>query len=193
MKASWPATGYTGATPATIVPEQLPEESNENLGSVETPSTDTWPLFIVPILFYESLSVPHIAMETNLVTSSENSSIPTTVATTGEAYPNLTSSVRATMVSAATTSHSGPIPYIMVAKTPFTPSAIGSPFSYGMPSLGTSPALTYSTLQNLGLGAGSSNAPLQGQLGVIPIPFNDFPYAGGHISPPSPSLGGLHQ
>jgi hypothetical protein len=45
----------------------------------------------------------------------------------------------------------------------------------------------------LGLGAGSSNAPLQGQLGGIPVPFNAFPYAGGHISPSSPSLGGLHQ
>jgi hypothetical protein len=62
-----------------------------------------------------------------------------------------------------------------------------------MPSLGTSPALTYSTLQTLGLGAGSSNAPLQGQLGGIPVPFNAFPYAGGHISPSSPLLGGLHQ
>jgi hypothetical protein len=45
----------------------------------------------------------------------------------------------------------------------------------------------------LGLGAGSSNAPLQGQLGAIPAPFNSFPYAGGHISPSSPSLGCLHQ
>jgi hypothetical protein len=62
-----------------------------------------------------------------------------------------------------------------------------------MPSSGTSPALTHSTLQTLGLGAGSSNAPLQGQLGGIPFPFNAFPYAGVHISPSSPSLGGLHQ
>jgi hypothetical protein len=45
----------------------------------------------------------------------------------------------------------------------------------------------------LGLGAGSSNAPLQGQLGGILVPFNAFPYAGDHISPLSPSLGGLHQ
>jgi hypothetical protein len=62
-----------------------------------------------------------------------------------------------------------------------------------MPSSGTSPALTYSTLQTLGLGAGSSNAPLQGQLGGTPVPFNAFPYAEGHIPPLSPSLGGLHQ
>jgi hypothetical protein len=97
------------------------------------------------------------------------------------------------MVSTATMSHSGPIPSIAAATTPFTPSATGSPFSYGMTSLGTSPALTHSTLQTLGLGAGISNAPLQGQLGGIHVPFNAFPYAGGHISPSSPSLGGLHQ
>jgi hypothetical protein len=45
----------------------------------------------------------------------------------------------------------------------------------------------------LGLGAGSSNAPLQGHLGGTPIPFNTFPYTGGHIPPSSPSLGGQHQ
>jgi hypothetical protein len=132
-------------------------------------------------------------METNVVTSYGNSSIPTTVATTGEASPNLPSSVRATMVLATTTSHNGPNPSMAMATTPFTPSATSSPFSYGMPSSGTSPALTYSTLETLGLGVGSYNAPLQGQLGGIPVPFNAFPYAGGHISPSSPSLGGLHQ
>jgi hypothetical protein len=188
QQGSFEATGLQ-----TIVPEQLPEESTTNIGSVETPTNDTWPSVIVPIRFYEILSVPHTAMEKNVVTSSGNSSIPTTIATTGEASPKFPSSVRATMVSAATTSHSGPIPSITAATTPFTSSATGPPFSYGMPSLGTSPALTYSTLQTLGLGVGSSNAPLQGQLGGIPVPFNAFPYTGGHISPSSPSLGGLHQ
>jgi hypothetical protein len=188
QQGSFEATGLQ-----TIEPEQLPEESTANLGSVETPTTDTWPQVIVPIQFYERLSVPHTAMATNVVTSSGNSSIPTTVATTGEASPNLPSTVRATTVSAATTWHSGPSPSITAATPPFTPSATGPPFSYGMPSSGTSPALTHSTLQTLGLGAGSSNAPLQGQLGGIPVPFNAFPYAGGHISPSSPSLGGLHQ
>jgi hypothetical protein len=133
-------------------------------------------------------------MEPNSVTSSGNSSIPITVATTREASPNLPlSTVRATMVPAATTSHSGLTPSIAAATPPYTPSATGPPFSYGMPSSGTSPALTSSTLQTLGLGAGSSNAPLQGQLGGIPIPFNAFPYAGGHIPPLFPSLSGLHQ
>jgi hypothetical protein len=98
-----------------------------------------------------------------------------------------------TMVSVVTTSHSDPILSMAMATTPFTPSATGPPFSYDMPSSGTSPALTHSTLQTLGLGEGSSNAPLQGQLGGTSVPFNDFPDAGGHISPSSPSLGGLHQ
>jgi hypothetical protein len=66
------------------------------------------------------------------------------------------------MVLATTMSHNGLNPSMAAAKNPFTYSAIGRPFSYGMPSSGTSPALTYSTLQTLGLGAGISNAPLQG-------------------------------
>jgi hypothetical protein len=128
------------------------------------------------------------------VTPSRISSIPITVVTTGEASPNLPLlAVQATMVSVATMSHSGPTPS-MVATTPlYTPSATGTPFSYGMPSLGTSPVLTSSTLQTLGLGVGSSNTPLQGQLRGIPVPFNACPYAGGHIPPLSPSLGGSHQ
>jgi hypothetical protein len=90
-------------------------------------------------------------------------------------------------------SHSGPNQSMVAATTPFTPSVTGPPFSYGMPSSGTSPALTSSTLQTLGLGAGSSSAALQGHLGGTPVPFNAFPYAGGHIPPSSPSLGGSHQ
>jgi hypothetical protein len=188
QQGSFEATGLQ-----TIEPEQLSEESTANIGSVETPTTDTWPQVIVPIQFYESLSVPHTAMETNAATSSGNSSIPTTIVTTREASPTLSLSVQATTVSTATTSHSGPSPYIAAATLPFTPSATGPLFSYDMPSSGTSPALTYSTLQTLGLRVGSSNAPLQGQIWGIPIPFNVFPYARGHISPSSPSLGGLHQ
>jgi hypothetical protein len=100
-------------------------------------------------------------METNVVTPSGNSSIPTTVVTSGEfPPPNPPSPVQATMVLTASTSHSGLIPSLVAATTPFTPSATGPPFSYRMPSLGTSPVLSYSTLQTLGLGAGSCNTPL---------------------------------
>jgi hypothetical protein len=172
-------------------PEQPPEESTANIGLVETSNVDFGRDIIVPIQFYECLSAPNPVMEQ--IISTGTSSIPITVVTTGEASPNLPSAVRTTMAPAATSSQSGPTPSIMAATNPFTSSVTGAPFSYSMPSSGTSPALTNSTLQNLGLGVGSSNAPLQGQLGGIPVPFNAFPHAGGHIPPSSPSLGGLHQ
>jgi hypothetical protein len=178
----------------TIEPEKILEESTANVGSIETSGIDIWLDIIVPIQFYECLSAPNLVMEPNTVTSTGISSIPIIVATTGEASPNLPlSTVWATMVSAATMSHSGPTPSITTATPPYTPSVTGPSFSYGMPSSGTSPALTSSTLPTLRLGTGSSNASLQGQIGGIPIPFNAFPYVGGHIPPSSPLLGGLPQ
>jgi hypothetical protein len=163
------------------------------LGSIETPTTDFLAPFIVPIQFYEHQTVLHTTMETNTVTPSQNSSIPTMVVPTGEfSPPNPPSSVRATMVLTTSTSHSGPIPSLAAATTPFTPSVTGPPFSYRMPSSGTSPVLSYSTLQTLGLGAGSSSAPLQGHIRGTLTLFNAFHYGGGHIPPSSPSLGGSH-
>jgi hypothetical protein len=76
-----------------IVPDQHLEESTildleaNALGPVETPTTDFLAPFIVPIQFYERQTVLHTAMETNVVTPSGNSSIPTTVVTTGEFSP----------------------------------------------------------------------------------------------------------
>jgi hypothetical protein len=175
------------------VPKQLLEETTVTLGSVETPNTDILAPFIVPIQFHECQTMPHTTMETNVVTPFGNSSIPITVSTTGDSSPNLSSSVPSTMVSVATMSHSGPNPSMAVTTTPFTPSATRPSFSYGMPSSGTSPVLTYSTLKTLGLGVGRSSTPLQGHLRGTPIPFNTFTYTGGHIPPSSPSLGGLHQ
>jgi hypothetical protein len=182
------------------VPDQHLEETTildfgvKDLGPPETPTTDLSAPIIVPIHPYECQTVSHAAMETNVVTPSGNSSIPTTVVTTGEfPPPNPPSLVRATMVSTTSTSHSGLIPSMVVATTPFTPSVTGPPFSYGMPSSGTSPVLSYSTSQTLGLGVGSSNTPLQGHMGGTSSPFNAFPYGGGHIPPSSPSLGGTHQ
>jgi hypothetical protein len=65
--------------------------------------------------------------------------------------------------------------HLSAAATPlYTPSATGAPFSYGMPSSGTSPALTSSISQTLGLGAGSSNASLQGQPWGHSCPFQCF-------------------
>ena len=74
----------------TIVIEQPPEEStildleSTALGPVETPTTDFLAPFIVPIQFYERQTVLHTKMETNVVTPSGNSSIPTTIVTIGE-------------------------------------------------------------------------------------------------------------
>jgi hypothetical protein len=97
------------------------------------------------------------------------------------------------MVLVTSTSHSGLILSMAADTTPFPQSAIGPPFSYGMLISGTSPILSYSTSQTLGLGERSSNAPLQGHMGGTLAPFNAFPYGGGHIPPSSPSLGGTHQ
>jgi hypothetical protein len=88
QQGSFEATGLQ-----TFVPEQLPEESTANIGLVETPTTDFLALFIVPIQFHECQSVPHAAMETNIVTSFGNSSIPTTIATIAESSSNLPSSI----------------------------------------------------------------------------------------------------
>jgi hypothetical protein len=136
----------------------------------------------------------HATMETNVATSSGNSSIPTTVVTIGDIPPpNPPSLAQTTMVSTTSTSSNGPIPSTMTTTAPFTLSATGPPFSYGMPRSGTSSVLSYSTVQTLFLGEERSNAPLQGHMGGTSTPFNAFPYGGGHIPPSSPSLGGTHQ
>jgi hypothetical protein len=135
-----------------IVPDQHPEETTildfgvKSLGPLEIPTTNLLAPIIVPIHPYECQTMSHVEMETNVVTPYGNSSIPTMVFTTGEfPPPNPPSLVRATMVATASTSHNGPISSMAVATTPFLPSATGPPFSYGMPSSGTSPVLSYST------------------------------------------------
>jgi hypothetical protein len=70
---------------------------------------------------------------------------------------------------------------------------MGPPFSYGMLGFDSNSVLTYSTLQTMGLGEGSSNYPMQGSTGGTSIPFNAIPYDGGHIPPLSPSLDGAFQ
>ena len=130
QQGSFEATGLQA-----IVPNQHPKESTvldleaNSLSPIETPTTDFLAPFIVPIQFYERRTMLHTAMETNVVTPSGNSSIPTTVVTTGYfSPPNPPSPARATMVSTASTSHSGLIPSLAAATTPFTPSATGPPF-----------------------------------------------------------------
>jgi hypothetical protein len=148
QQGSFEATGSQAIMPDQHLEQSTVLDLGENsLGPVATPTTDFLTPFIVPIQFYECQTVLHTTMETNAVTPFGNSLIPTTVVTIEEfSPPNPPSPVRATMVSIASTSHSGPIPSLAAATTPFTPSATGPPFLYGMPSSGISPVLSYSTL-----------------------------------------------
>jgi hypothetical protein len=59
----------------------------KSLGPPETLTTDILTPIIVSIHPYECYIVSHVAMETNFVTPSGNSSIPTTVDTTVEFPP----------------------------------------------------------------------------------------------------------
>jgi hypothetical protein len=76
-----------------IIPDQHPEETTildfgeKALVPSETPTTDLSAPIIVLIHPYECQTVSHAVMETNVVTSSGNSSIPTTVVTIGEFPP----------------------------------------------------------------------------------------------------------
>jgi hypothetical protein len=109
----------------------------------------------------EKVGGPRYPPGSNVVTPSGNYSIPTMVVTTGEfPPPNPPSPVQATMVSTTSTSHSSLILSMAMTTTPFTPSAAGPLFSYQMPSLGTSPVLSYSTSKTLCLRTGSSDTPL---------------------------------
>jgi hypothetical protein len=76
---------------------------------------------------------------------------------------------------------------------PFIKNLYDTPFSYGMLNFHSISSLTYSTLKTIGLEEGSSNSPLQGSITSIVSPFKAIPYDGGHIPPPSPSLGGTFQ
>jgi hypothetical protein len=134
-------------------------------------------------------------MEENVATSSGSPRTPIMTATGGGIVPPPPPPpVRTTTVPTPTTSGSGSIP-----STDFNHCSLhsecmtGAPFSYGMPGFDSNSVLTYSTLQTMGLGAGSSNAPLQGSVMGTTAPFNAIPYGGGHIPPPSPSLGGMFQ
>jgi hypothetical protein len=171
----------------------------EALRPYNSPITDlSVPIMVqvVPprVTHHEHQIVLQAAMEENVATSSGSPHTPSTTATTGGVLPpNSPSQVWTTMVSTASTSGSGLIPSMVAITAPFTQSATGPPFSYGMPGFDTNSVLSYSTLQTMGLGAGSSNAPLQGSMGGTSAPYNAFPYGGGHIPPSSPSLGGASQ
>jgi hypothetical protein len=92
-----------------------------------------------------------------------------------------------------TTSGSGTVPIMTMTTVPTIHNVYGDPFTYGMSGFDTSSTLTYSTLQTIGMGAGSLNAHLQGSFTDTTSPFNVIPYSGGHIPPISPSFGGALQ
>jgi hypothetical protein len=120
------------------------------LGPYNPPITDLSMPIIVQVQPYERQVVSQAAMETNVATSSGNTHISSmTVTTGGVPPPNQPSSVQTTMVSTASTSGNGLIPSMAVITAPFTQSATGPPFSYGMPGFGTSTVLSHSTLQTV--------------------------------------------
>jgi hypothetical protein len=155
--------------------------------------------FLTPILVQvvppkvtpaEHQLVLQAAMEENVSTSSRSPHTPVSATTTGGMLPpNPTLLVWTTVVSTPFISGSGLTPSSAVTTAPFTHSAMGPPFSYGMPIFDSKSFLTYSTLQTMGLGARSSNTLMKGSTRGNSVPLNAIPYGGGHIPPPSPSLG----
>jgi hypothetical protein len=182
-----------------------PEESTisdlgaKALGPYNPPITDLSVSVLIQIgpprvMHNEHQIILQETMEANVATSSGSPHTPSTTATTvGILPPKSPSQVWATMVLTASTSGNGMIPSMVAITAPFMQSAMGPPFSYGMPEFSTNLVLSYSTLQTMGLGEGSSNAPLQGYMGGTSSPYNYFPYGGGHIPPSSPLLSGGSQ
>jgi hypothetical protein len=123
----------------------------------------------------------------------ESSYSPFDTTTGGILSPNPPSPVWTIVVLTPSTLGSGSIPSSAATTAPFTQSAMGPPFSYGMPDFDSNSFLTYSTLQTMGMGVGSSNYPMQGSTKGTSVPFNSIPYGGGHIPPPSPLIGGAFQ
>jgi hypothetical protein len=117
-----------------------------------------------------------------------------TTTTAGAILPLLQPSpVRTIVFSTPSTSGSGSIPLSASSSVSFTQSVTCPPFSYGMVDFDTNLVVTYSTLNTMGLGARSSNTPIKGSTMSTNVPFDVIPYGGGHIPPPSPSLGGAFQ
>jgi hypothetical protein len=133
-------------------------------------------------------------MEENVATSSR---IPrTTIMTTaggGVVPPPPPSPIKTMAVLMPTTSGSGLIPLKTSTTVPFIQNVSGATFSYGIPGFDSNLVITYSTLKTMGMGKGSSNAPLQGSIVGTTASFNSIPYGGDHIPPLSPFLGGAFQ
>jgi hypothetical protein len=112
-------------------------------------------------------------MEANVSTLSRSPHTPSMTDTTGRIFlPNPPYPVWTTMVLNTSTSGSGQIPSMEATTVAFTQSVTGPPFSYGMPSFDRNFVLTYSTLQTMGLGVGSSNTHLVEDRYLLLPPFS---------------------
>jgi hypothetical protein len=133
-------------------------------------------------------------MEVNVSTSFGSPCTPVMSTNGGGILPPPPHSpIRTSVVPTPKTSGNSLIPLTTLTTIPFNHNVMGAPFSYGNHEFDTNLVLTYSTLQTMGLGVGTSNASLQGStMGTI-VPFNAIPYSGGHIPPPSPLLDGTFQ
>jgi hypothetical protein len=166
----------------------------ESLGSVNPLINDLLALILVQVV--PPRVTPHghqivlqEARKSNDATSFRSPHTPLmTFTTDGISPPNPPSLVHTIVVSTPATLGSGLIPSAVTTTASLTQSATNPPFSYGMPRFDTNSILTYSTLQTMGLQEGISNAPLQGSMGGTSASYNDIPYGGVHIPPPSPSL-----
>jgi hypothetical protein len=151
----------------------------ESLSLYNSTITDLLMPLLIPlapprVTHHEHQIILQAAMEENGTTSSGSLDTPSTTATTwGIPPPKSPSQVRAT-ISTASTLGSGLILSMATITTLFTQSATSTPFPYGMPNFDTNSVLSYSTPQTLGLGEGSSNAPLQGPMGGTSTPYKYF-------------------
>ena len=133
-------------------------------------------------------------MEANVATSFGSPHTHVSATTTGGIFPpNPPSPFCNLVVLIPSTSGNGLIASLATNNAPFMQSVMGPPFSYGMPEFDSNSILTYSTLQNMGLGEGNSKYLVQGSTRGISVPFNVIPYGGVHIPPPPPSLSGAFQ
>jgi hypothetical protein len=138
----------------------------ESLGPSNSPITNlSVPIMVqvVPprVTHHERQIFLQAAMEANAATSSGSAHTPSTTTTIGGILPPKPPSlVGTTMVSTTSTLGSGIVSSMATITTPFTQSATGPLFSYGMLGFDTNFILSYSTLQTMGLGARSSNDPL---------------------------------
>jgi hypothetical protein len=151
---------------------------------------------VVPpeVTSHDSHLVIRLAMEANNTNSTGSLHTPIPAASGGGVVPPPPPlPTRTNANHTPTTFGNGTFPTMTTTIVPTIHNASGAPFTYGMSGSNTSSNLTYSTLQIVGLGEGSSNAPLQGSFMGTTTPFNAIPYGGGHIPPPSPSLGGSFQ